>query len=167
MASWKLLSLSLLGYFSSAVCAKNCIVPTASNSSSTVSDSKLIEATFAQCSQDSTIIFQKGINYNVFEPISATNLSNVIISVQGNLNLPQDIPAVQKIVAAGGGSVHWFDFKGTNVQYIGTEDVRSNPLISFSNTNPLRLRLDGSGPTGSSGGMPTRPAQLVLLLALT
>jgi len=32
---------------------------------------------------------------NVFNPITAKNLSNVAIAVQGNLHLPQDIPYVQ------------------------------------------------------------------------
>ncbi|KAH7017778.1 polygalacturonase [Ilyonectria destructans] len=128
MASLKLLSLSALAYFSSAVCAKTCIVPA---SNSTTSDAAVIREVFARCAEDSTILFQKGVEYNVFEPISATNLSNVVISVQGNLNLPQDIPAVQKIVAAGGGSVYWFDFKGTNVQYIGAEDVTTGWIRSY------------------------------------
>lgn len=164
MASLKQLSLSVLAYFSSAVCAKTCIVPA---SNSTTSDAAVIREVFARCAEDSTILFQKGVDYNVFEPISATNLSNVVISVQGNLNLPQDIPAVQKIVAAGGGSVHWFDFKGTNVQYIGAEDVRSTPTSFIPYTNICRLQLDGSDPMDRSGGMPTPLAQPALPTALT
>jgi len=32
---------------------------------------------------------------NVFNPITATNLSNVAIAVQGNLHLPQNVSYVQ------------------------------------------------------------------------
>ncbi|KAH6895216.1 polygalacturonase [Thelonectria olida] len=142
MSSWKLLSLSLLGYFSSAVCAKTCIVPTTNG---TKSDAAAIQKVFAQCAEDSTILFQKGYDYNVFEPITATNLSNVVISVQGNLNLPQNISYVQEIVKAGGGSVYWFDLKGTNVKYIGSEDVTTGWIRSYGQ------QWWDANPAGSTG----------------
>jgi hypothetical protein len=106
---------------------KTCVVPSKSkcaNYNGTASDSPAIARAFAECSKDAIIEFQEGVDYNVFSPIKATGLSNVIISLKGNLNLPQDIPAVQAIVAAGGGSVYWFDFAGENVQLLGSPKVR-------------------------------------------
>lgn len=121
--AWKLASL-LLASFSSAVFAKTCVVPATNG---TKSDAAAIANVFAQCAEDSTILFEKGYDYNVYEPVVATNLSNVVISVQGNLNLPRNMSYVQEVVADGGGSVYWFDLKGTNVQYVGSEDVCSVP----------------------------------------
>lgn len=120
MPSFKFLTLTLLASVASAACRKTCVVP---KSNGTESDSSAIQETFDRCSKDSTILFEEGVDYNVFEPIAALNLDNVIISVQGNLHLPQDIPTVQQIVVDNGGRVEWFEFKGKEIQYIGSEDV--------------------------------------------
>lgn len=58
-------------------------------------DSAAVASTFVQCSSDSVIEFSSGVNYNVFKPVKATNLSNVEIAINGNLHLPQDIPGIQ------------------------------------------------------------------------
>ena len=47
---------------------------------------------------DSTILFEKGITYNIFSPITFPKLTNVEISIQGNLTYPTDISAVQGTV---------------------------------------------------------------------
>lgn len=120
MVTLRTASLALLASVASAACRQRCVVP---STNGTASDSPAIQDVFDRCSKDSTILFEKGVDYNVFEPIDAQKLDNVIISVQGNLHLPQDIPTVQKIVADKGGSVHWFMLKGKNVQWIGSEDV--------------------------------------------
>lgn len=105
---------------------KTCVVPSKSKcSNGTISDAPAIAKAFAECSKDAVIEFQEGVDYNVFAPIKATNLSNVVISLKGNWNLPQDIPAVQSYVADTGGSLHWFQFEGENVQLLGTPDVSS------------------------------------------
>ncbi|KUI72239.1 Exopolygalacturonase C [Cytospora mali] len=98
-----------------------CVVPSNYESSNgTASDSEAIAAAFAECSENATIEFSEGVNYNVFEPVSATNLSNVVISLKGNWNLPQNISYVQNLVSARGGTLYWFSFKGTNIQFVGT-----------------------------------------------
>jgi hypothetical protein len=75
------------------------------------------------------IVFQEGVDYNIFHPIQATNLSNVEIQMYGNLHLPQNISAVQKIVNAGKST--WFTFEGPRVDWIGPEDVNNGWINSY------------------------------------
>ncbi|KAG5649170.1 hypothetical protein H0H81_005721, partial [Sphagnurus paluster] len=44
---------------------------------------------------DSTILFEKGIKYNIFTPIKFPVLNNVKICFEGNLTYPTDIPVIQ------------------------------------------------------------------------
>jgi hypothetical protein len=110
---------------------QQCIVPSHHESvgyDSTVSDSEAIEEVFARCSSDSEITFSEGVEYNVFSPLKATNLSNVLVHHLGNLNLPQNITYVQDVTASAGGSLKWFDIRGKDVSWIGTTDVREKSL---------------------------------------
>jgi hypothetical protein len=73
-----------------------CVIPSRyAASNGTADDSPAIKSAFARCARDSVIVFQENTDYNVFSPISAKNLSNVAIAVQGNLHLPQNISYVQ------------------------------------------------------------------------
>jgi len=49
----------------------------------------------SKLSTDATILFQKGVTYNILTPIRFPYLKNVIISVQGNLTYAYDIKATQ------------------------------------------------------------------------
>lgn len=101
-----------------------CVVSSNYESSGVVaSDADAIAAAFAECSENAIIEFSEGVEYNVFEPVAATNLSNVVISLKGNWNLPQNISYVQGLVDANGGTLYWFSFKGTNIQFVGTPNV--------------------------------------------
>lgn len=71
---------------------KTCVVPSLNG---TGDDSSAISLALTQCSSNAVIEFSEGLNYNVYKPIKATNLSNVEIAVNGNLHLPQDIAGVQ------------------------------------------------------------------------
>lgn len=126
MFSNPLASLLLLSSLcSSGLALTTCVVPSRYKcSNGTASDADAIASAFAKCSKDAVIEFKEGVDYNVFAPIKATNLSNVVISLKGNWNLPQDISAVQRYVNAAGGSLSWFEFAGDNVQLIGTPKVR-------------------------------------------
>lgn len=44
---------------------------------------------------NSTILFQKGITYNIWTPIKFPTLQNVEVSIQGNVTYPSDIATVQ------------------------------------------------------------------------
>ena len=90
-----------------------CTVPSKFKASGgTADDSPAIAVAFAQCAQDSTIVFSEGVDYNVLAPISAKNLSNVTIQMQGTLHLPKNITAVQALVnktnaATNATSLYW------------------------------------------------------------
>lgn len=46
-------------------------------------------------SSNATILFKKGVTYNIFTPIKFPVLNNVEVAVEGNLTYPDDIPTVQ------------------------------------------------------------------------
>jgi len=120
----KPLAAGLLLLSATAAALQTCVVPSQYKCSKGVaSDADAIAEVFARCSQDSIIEFSQGVDYNVFSPVKATNLSNVIISLKGNWNLPQNITAMQSLVAAAGGSLTWFTFGGKDVQILGTPNV--------------------------------------------
>ncbi|KAB5533598.1 family 28 glycosyl hydrolase [Coniochaeta sp. 2T2.1] len=117
---------------STASALQTCVVPSQFKcSKGLASDSAAISEVLARCSQDSIIEFSEGVEYNVFSPIKATNLSNVVISLKGNWNLPQNVTAVQELVAAAGGSLTWYTLGGKNVQILGTENITTGWIKSY------------------------------------
>ncbi|KAB8073723.1 putative exopolygalacturonase C [Aspergillus leporis] len=106
--------------------SRQCVIR---SSNGTTDDSPEVSRVFARCATDSVIVFQEGVDYNIFHPIQATNLSNVEIQMYGNLHLPQNISAVQKIVNAGKST--WFTFEGPRVDWIGPEDVNNGWINSY------------------------------------
>jgi hypothetical protein len=92
---------------------KTCTVPSKFQSSGgKADDSPAVAAAFAQCSRDSTVVFAESVDYNILQPIVATNLSNVTIEMRGTLHLPQNITAVQELVnkttaATNGSALYW------------------------------------------------------------
>jgi polygalacturonase len=116
---------------------RHCIINsqyTASNG--TADDSPAIASAFAQCSTNATITFSEGVDYNVFTPISASNLSHVTIEVYGNLHLPQNITYIQALFnsttyASGSSNLYWFAFSGPGIKYVGTSNVTTAWIYSY------------------------------------
>ncbi|KAI0095175.1 pectin lyase-like protein [Irpex rosettiformis] len=72
---------------------------------------------------NATILFEKGITYNIFTPIKFPFLNSVEIAIEGNLTLPNDIPTVQAAVASKSYPGAWVAFSGgNNVTLRGTTD---------------------------------------------
>lgn len=110
-----------------------CIVP---SSNGTTNDSPAVLKAFADCATDSVIVFKEGVDYNIFTPISATNLSNVEIQMNGNLHLPQSIAEVQRVVnrtnrVTYADGQHWFIFKGPNIDYTGSSNINNGWINSY------------------------------------
>ncbi|KAH7874319.1 uncharacterized protein C8R40DRAFT_1171429 [Lentinula edodes] len=63
-------------------------------------DTPALTAAIANYSSNSTILFQKGITYNIFTPIKFPILTNVEILIEGNLTYSTNITAIQNIVAS-------------------------------------------------------------------
>lgn len=88
------------------------------------------------------------MDYNVFTPISANNLTDVSILVNGNLHLPQDIETTRKLILASSATIYWFDFKGSNIRYTGSQDPDHGWINSYGqqwwDANPA----NGTGITG-------------------
>ncbi|ROW01805.1 hypothetical protein VPNG_07813 [Cytospora leucostoma] len=142
------------GVLSSSV--TTCVVPSNYESSNgTASDADAIAKAFAECSENAIIEFSEGVDYNVFEPVVAKNLSNVVISIKGNWNLPQNISQVQSIVEENGGTLYWFTFKGTNIQFVGTPNITTGWIKSYGQA------WWDANPAGSSG-LDLRPHLLSL-----
>ena len=102
---------------------KHCVVPSKyAASNATADDSPAISAAFKQCSDHGTVTFSEGINYNVFTPLVATDLDQVIIKMNGNLHLPQNITYMQELynqttVNSDSDNLYWFTLSGTGIQY--------------------------------------------------
>ena len=128
-----LLPLVQLASATHAPSRKTCVVPSSGGVSD---DSAAIANVFARCSNNSIIKFSQGVDYNVFQPISATNLSNVEISMQGNLHLPQNVTAIQAIVNETTGSaqatnLYWFSFAGPKIDWVGTSNITNGWIYSY------------------------------------
>lgn len=114
-----------------------CVIPSKyASSNGTADDSPAIASAFARCSTNAVIVFSEGVDYNVFVPIAATNLTNVSIQMQGNLHLPQNITYVQAIVNGTGANSYtttpyWFRFAGPHLDYIGTANVTNGWINSY------------------------------------
>ncbi|OGM43938.1 exopolygalacturonase C [Aspergillus bombycis] len=124
---------------------RRCVVR---SSNGTADDSHEVSRVFAQCATNSVIVFQEGVDYNIFQPIKATNLSNVEIQMHGNLHLPQNISAVRDIVNAGTST--WFTLEGPRVDWTGPEDVNNGWIKSYG-----QAWWDANPPNGT--GISGRP----------
>ncbi|OCT46447.1 Exopolygalacturonase C [Cladophialophora carrionii] len=133
-----------------------CTIPSQFRSSGgKADDSPAISSAFARCARDSTIVFSKGVDYNVLQPISATNLSNVTIRMQGTLHLPKNITAVQALVnkttaATNASALYWFTLSGPSIDYVGTSNVSTGWINSYG-----QAWWDSNPKNGS--GAPSRP----------
>jgi len=85
---------SALSFISLAAAWTTYIVPHSEGND----DSPALAAAFAadpKLATDATIIFKKGVTYNISTPILFPRFNNVIVSVQGNLSYGADIKATQ------------------------------------------------------------------------
>ncbi|KAI0829019.1 pectin lyase fold/virulence factor [Trametes gibbosa] len=74
-------------------------------------------------SEDATILFAKGAEYNIFTPIKFPVFTNVEVRIEGNLSYPDDIATVQgmsNVVARA--SLRFAFTGGSNVTLRGSED---------------------------------------------
>jgi hypothetical protein len=144
-----------IGIGASAVLAQNstvpktCTIPSKYQSSNgTADDSPAIASAFAECKTGGTIVFEEGVDYNVFKPILAQNLTDVTISMNGNLHLPQDIESTRALILASTATIFWFDIKGSNVHWTGSESINNGWINSYGqqwwDANPS----NGTGITG-------------------
>lgn len=132
-----------------------CVVASNYNSSGgQADDTPAFEEALKTCSANANIILNAS-DYNILTPISATNLSNVGIHVQGNLHLPRNITAVQEVVndttkATNGSSLYWFKFAGPQLDFIGISDIRTGWIESYG-----QAWWDANPVNGT--GTPSRP----------
>lgn len=73
------------------VSAKTFVVP----HSPGADDTPALIAGLANYTSDSTILFQKGVTYNILTPVVFPVLTNVEVQIEGNLTYPEDIPTIQ------------------------------------------------------------------------
>ncbi|KAI0368942.1 pectin lyase-like protein [Pilatotrama ljubarskyi] len=74
-------------------------------------------------SANATILFAKGVKYNIFTPIKFPVFNNVEVRIEGNLSYPSDIATIQGIVGTSGFPGAWFTFSGgNNVTLRGSQD---------------------------------------------
>jgi len=125
-----------------------CSVPHTNNGTD---DVPALHALLPRCSSNARILFQQGVTYNISTPVVFGQLQNVEIAIEGNLELPKNIPYVQSVVNASGGSVRWFTASGKNVTVSGNQDPDWGWIDAFG--DPWWLAAQLTDP----GGLPLRP----------
>lgn len=60
-------------------------------------DTPALMAALPNLVANSSIVFKKGITYNIFTPIQFPVLNNVEVAIEGNLTYPIDIPTIQGV----------------------------------------------------------------------
>ncbi|THH19377.1 hypothetical protein EW146_g1787 [Bondarzewia mesenterica] len=86
-------------------------------------DAAELSAVLADYATNATILFEKGVTYNMFTPVKFPVLNNVEVSIQGNLTYPNDIATIQAIVGSSSFPGSWFTFTGgNNVTLRGSTD---------------------------------------------
>lgn len=77
------------------------------------------------------------------------NLTNVEIRVRGNLHLPTNMTVVRDIVSIDAGlmltGMRWFSFGGTNVKYVGTNNVTGGWIEGYGQQYWDANPVNGSG----------------------
>lgn len=63
--------------------------------------------------ENSSIVFQEGLTYNLFSPIKFPKLTNVEVVIEGNLTYATDIASIQGVVSSQNVN-YWITFNGGN-----------------------------------------------------
>lgn len=72
-------------------------------------------------SSNASILFKKGITYNIWTPIKFPSFTNVEVRIEGNLTYPTDIPTIQSESLYARHEFHWLtcsiaDIVGSSVR---------------------------------------------------
>ncbi|KLO20092.1 pectin lyase-like protein [Schizopora paradoxa] len=112
-------SIVLLSLFASSFAWETFTVPHVDGED----DTPGLLSVMANFSSDATILFEKGVTYNIFTPIKFPVLENVEVTIEGNLTYPSDIATIQAIVGESSFPGSWFTFSGgSNVTLRGSTD---------------------------------------------
>ena len=114
---------------------RKCTTDSQYISNGTADDSPAIQQASAECSRDAVVVFKEGANYNVFCPLSAKNVRNVEIQMNGNLHLLQNITTSQAVVnqfnaLTSSASLSCFSLAGPQTDYTGTDNVSNGWIYS-------------------------------------
>lgn len=58
-------------------------------------DTPALTAALPAHSSNSTILFERGVTYNIWTPVKFPVLNNVEVRIEGNITYPIDIPTIQ------------------------------------------------------------------------
>ncbi|KAJ6487628.1 pectin lyase-like protein [Mycena sanguinolenta] len=94
-------------------------------------DSPSITAAIASCTNNATILFQEGVEYNSFTPVQFVLGQDVTIQLLGNINLPSNITQVQAGVTGKLYRTGWFSVTSTG------------PGVSLAGPTTANARLTG------------------------
>ncbi|KAJ7193012.1 pectin lyase fold/virulence factor [Mycena pura] len=104
-------------------------------------DSPSIRAAVANCTNNATILFEAGVEYNSFTPVMFTLGQDVTIQLLGNINLPANITEVQAGVTGKFYRSAWFSVTSTGpgVSLVGPTTanarLKGGIIRSFGQTN--------------------------------
>ncbi|KAJ7269534.1 pectin lyase fold/virulence factor [Mycena rebaudengoi] len=89
-------------------------------------DSPSIRTAVSNCTNNATILFQKGVEYNSFTPVQFALGRDVTIQLLGNINLPDNITEVQAGVTGKNYRSAWFSVTSTGpgISLVGPKTAR-------------------------------------------
>jgi hypothetical protein len=113
---------------------KTCVMPkNHTTSAADLDDSPGIVAAINACGNNSRVIFQKGVTYNVFTPWKFSNIHDIEFVFEGNLTLPENVTYVQSVVTNS--KIYpgqWIQIRGANMAWVGSKDKRDGWWIGMS-----------------------------------
>ncbi|KAG8732497.1 hypothetical protein FRC10_000888 [Ceratobasidium sp. 414] len=101
---------------------KTCVVKHTKNAD----DSPAILDAFSKCQKNGNVVFSKGVTYNAWTPFAVFNLSNVVVNIDGNIDLPKQVSVVQQKINSTANppsnyATPWIYIHGDHVQLIGSK----------------------------------------------
>lgn len=112
---------SLIPAVQGRTCVKTCIMP----KNQTViggDDSPGILAAINDCGNNSRVVFEEGVTYNLFTPWKLANINNIEFVFKGNLTLSTNVTDVQSVVRNSRiFPGQWIQIRGDQITFTGSK----------------------------------------------
>ena len=116
---------SLISTINAKQCVKTCVMP----KNQTViggDDSPGILAAINECGNNSRVVFEAGVTYNLFTPWKLANINNIEFIFEGNLTLSTNVTEIQSVVRNSRiFPGQWIQVRGDHITFTGSKKADS------------------------------------------
>ena len=103
------------------LCVKTCVMP----KNQTVvggDDSPVILEAINDCGNNSRVVFEEGVTYNLFTPWKLANINNIEFVFKGNLTLSTNVTDIQSVVRNSRiFPGQWIQIRGDQITFTGSQ----------------------------------------------